>query len=116
MEESDHKTGISLDLLHEGRISMSSTGTTLATQAPVLEPTTQSFIDALIAAGGPPLYTLTPDAAREVLAGAQRQPVAKLPASITDTTFPVGPTGSVRIRIVRPEGVKGTLPVVMHFH
>ncbi len=83
---------------------------------PVLEPATQKFIDALTAAGGPPLYTLTPTAAREVLAGAQRQPVRKLPASIEDTTFPVGPTGSVRIRIVRPEGAKETLPVVMHFH
>jgi acetyl esterase len=64
--------------------------------APVLEPTTQKFIDALAAAGGPPLYTLSPDAARDVLAGAQAQPVAKLPAAIEDTTFPVGPTGSVR--------------------
>jgi acetyl esterase len=84
--------------------------------APVLEPTTQKFIDALAAAGGPPIYTLSPDAARDVLAGAQAQPVAKLPASIEDTTFPVGPTGSVRIRIVRPQGASGALPVVMHFH
>jgi acetyl esterase len=88
----------------------------LSTAAPVLEPSTQRFIDALTAAGGPPIYTLTPNAAREVLASAQRQPVAKLPASIEDTTFPVGPTGSVRIRIVRPEGAKETLPAVMHFH
>ena len=84
--------------------------------APVLEPTTQKFIDALAAAGGPPIYTLSPDAARDVLAGAQAQPVAKLPAAIEDTTFPVGPTGSVRIRIVRPQGASGALPVVMHFH
>src|SRR5262245_47856498 len=84
--------------------------------APVLEPTTQKFIDALSAAGGPPLYTLSPKAAREVLVGAQAQPVAKLPASIKDTTFPVGPTGSVRIRIVRPQDASGALPVVMHFH
>jgi acetyl esterase len=83
---------------------------------PVLEPTTQKFTDALAAAGGPPLYTLSPDAARDVLAGAQAQPVAKLPASIEDTTFAVGPTGSVRIRIVRPQGASGALPVVMHFH
>src|SRR5262245_32199534 len=99
--------------LHERRMNMSAT----EILAPiVLEPTTQRFIDALTAAGGPPLYTLTPTAAREVLAGAQRQPVAKLPASITDTTFPVGPTGSVRIRIVRPEGPNGVLPVVRHIH
>jgi acetyl esterase len=84
--------------------------------APVLEPTTQKFIDELAAAGGPPIYTLSPRAARDVLAGAQAQPVAKLPASIEDTTFPVGPTGAVRIRIVRPQGASGALPVVMHFH
>jgi acetyl esterase len=70
----------------------------------------------LTAAGGPPIYTLSPDAARDVLAGAQAQPVAKLPAAIEDTTFPFGPTGSVRIRIVRPQGASGALPVVMHFH
>ena len=62
--------------------------------AAVLEPTTRKFIDALAAAGGPPIYTLSPQAARDVLAGAQAQPVAKPPAAIEDTTFPVGPTGS----------------------
>jgi len=90
--------------------------TAIPQTAPVLEPETQKFVDSLAAAGGPPLYTLTPDAARDVLAGAQAIPVTKLPASIEDTTFPVGPTGSVRIRIVRPEGAKGPLPVVIHCH
>jgi acetyl esterase len=84
---------------------------------PVLEPTTQSFIDSLNAAGGPPIYTLSPAAARDVLSNAQKAAsVEKLPASIEDTTFPVGPTGSVNVRIVRPQGAKGPLPVVMHFH
>src|SRR5215207_4320069 len=82
----------------------------------LLEPTTQSFIDALTAAGGPPLYTLSPAEARAALAGAQAQPVTKLNALIEDTTCPVGPTGSVRIRIVRPPEAGGVLPVVMHFH
>ena len=50
--------------------------------AAVLEPETQKFVDSLAAAGGPPLYTLTPDAARDLLAGAQAIPVTKLPASI----------------------------------
>lgn len=84
--------------------------------SPLLEPRTQAFIDSLNAAGGPPLYTLTPDAARAVLAEAQSAPVEKLPATIEDTIFPVGPTGSVRIRIVRPQGAKATLPVVFHIH
>lgn len=50
--------------------------------APVLEPVTQKFIDTLSAAGGPPLYTLSPADARNVLTGVQAQSVAKLPASI----------------------------------
>lgn len=84
--------------------------------APVLEPVTQKFIDGLAAAGGPPLYTMSPDAARAVLAGAQSIPVTKLPAAIEDTTFPVGPTGTVRIRIVRPEAATGRLPAILHIH
>lgn len=90
--------------------------TKVGADTPVLEAGTQKFMDALAAAGGPPIYTLSPEAARKVLAGAQEGPVAKLPASIEDTTFPVGPTGSVRIRIVRPEGAKGVLPVVLYLH
>lgn len=38
-----------------------------AAAAPVLERATQHFIDALAAASGPPSYTLTPQAARDVL-------------------------------------------------
>jgi acetyl esterase len=84
--------------------------------APVLEPCTQAFIDALSAAGGPPVYTLSPDAARATLTQVQAAPVEKLPASIEDTKFPVGPTGSVNIRIVRPADAQGVLPVVFHIH
>lgn len=80
----------------------------------VLEPTTQRLVDSV--ASGPPLYTLTPQTARDVLTRVQRMPVAKLPASIQDTLLPVGPTGETRVRIVRPEGASGPLPVVMWFH
>jgi hypothetical protein len=38
------------------------------------------------------------------------------PADIEDTTWPVGPTGTTRIRIVRPQGATGTLPLLMYFH
>jgi acetyl esterase len=37
-------------------------------------------------------------------------------ADVADMEFPVGPTGSTRIRIVRPKGVTGALPVLMYFH
>lgn len=85
-------------------------------RAPVLDAQTQKFIDTLSAAGGPPIYTLSPTDARKVLAGAQAEPVAKQPASIQDTEFPVGPTGKVRMRIVKPQGAQGMLPVVIYVH
>lgn len=81
---------------------------------PVLEPTTQKFIDSL--AGSKPIYTFSPDEARNILAGAQKGDVKKLAAREEDKVIKVGPTGSVKLRIVRPEGAKGTLPVVMYFH
>ncbi|MES2638819.1 MAG: alpha/beta hydrolase [Myxococcota bacterium] len=81
-----------------------------------VDPLTQAFVDTVVAAGGPPLYTLTPDAARRVLAQAQAGNVPKLPADIEDATFPVGPTGSVRVRLVRPPGARGKLPAVVYLH
>ena len=79
-----------------------------------LEPTTQKFIDSL--AGAPPMHTLSPEAAHAVLTDLQSRPVPMPDAEITDTTFPVGPTGTTRIRIVRPRGASGVLPVLMYFH
>ncbi len=89
---------------------------TAAHSAPVLEPTTQGFIDALAAQGGPAIYTLSPADARNVLAGAQAKPVAKQAAHIEDRVLPIGPTGKVSIRIVKPEHAKGTLPAIVYFH
>jgi acetyl esterase len=81
---------------------------------PILEPTTQQFIDSL--AGSPALWTLRPDAAHKVLTDLQAKPVAMRPAEIEDTTWPVGPTGTTRIRIVRPVGARGTLPLLFYTH
>ena len=70
--------------------------------AMTIDPTAQKFLDALAKAGGPPIYTMSPTAARGVLSSAQAAPVAKLPADIRDMTIPVGPTGSTRLRVIRP--------------
>ena len=83
---------------------------------PVLDPTTQAFIDSLEAAGGKPIYTLSYADARKVLEDAQAINVRKLPAEIEEKVFPVGPTGQVSVRIYRPPNAKGSLPVVMYFH
>ena len=63
---------------------------------PVLEHTTQAFIDALEAQGGKPLYTLSYEDARKVLEDAQAINVKKLPADIEEKVFPGGPTGELR--------------------
>jgi hypothetical protein len=42
-----------------------------AAGAPILEPATHHFIDALVEACGPPRYALTPQAAHKVLSEAQ---------------------------------------------
>jgi acetyl esterase len=81
-----------------------------------VEPGTKKFVDELAAKGGPPLYTLTPEAARKVLRDIQAAPVKKVPARIEDKVFPVGPGGSVSVRIVRPERSTGTLPGVIYIH
>ncbi|MDP2315091.1 MAG: alpha/beta hydrolase [Pseudomonadota bacterium] len=81
-----------------------------------VEPKTQAFLDQLAAAGGPPIYTLAPQAARDVLLQVQAGNVPKAPAEIEDATFPVGPTGTVPVRILRPSGQMGRLPVVLYFH
>ena len=79
-----------------------------------LEPATQQFIDTL--AGGPPLHTLSPAEARLAFARLQSQPVGKPGAQCDDMTFPIGPTGSVPVRIVRPRDSDGALPVVVYCH
>jgi acetyl esterase len=80
----------------------------------VLELHTQQFVDGL--AGAQPIDTLSPADARSFLRRAQSAPVGKPSAQIEDIAFPVGPTGSVPVRIVRPVGTAEVLPVVLYFH
>jgi acetyl esterase len=81
---------------------------------PILEPLTQQFVDSL--AGFEPISTLTPVEARAVLSRLQSIPVGRPSAIIQEMSFPVGPTGSVRIRLVRPRDEPHPPPVIMHFH
>jgi len=84
-------------------------------QGPVLEAQTQRFLDALAAQGGPPIYQLSYADARQVLENAQAG-VSGLPADTEDRVLPTGPTGEVAVRIYRPKGAQGVLPVVMYLH
>jgi acetyl esterase len=76
----------------------------------------QKFLDTLEAGGAPPIQTLTPQDARNLLVQAQAVHVGLLPADIEDLTISGGPTGQVHIRIVRPHGRQDELPAIMYFH
>jgi acetyl esterase len=83
--------------------------------AQALDPGTQTFIDAL--AGAKPVYTLPIADARNVLAGAQKSVAVKLaPATVQDRVLNLGPTGRTRVRVYRPIGARGALPVVIYTH
>jgi acetyl esterase len=94
------------------------TSTFMPTTLPdvVLEPDAQAMADAVAAAPGPPLYTLSPLDARAVLDGAQAGEVAMAPADIEEVEVPGGPDGRVSLTIVRPAGATGILPVVIYVH
>jgi acetyl esterase/lipase len=87
----------------------------------MLELKTRKFIQDLEAQGGPPIYQLSVEKARDVLNQVQEKfrpddNQAQIPAQIQDETLPVGPNGSISIRIVRPQIYTGTLPIIMYFH
>jgi len=83
-------------------------------EEPVLDAATQQFVDALAARGAPSIYTLSPTEARKALAVVQSGCVGKPAARFEEITLPVGPTGSVRIRIIRPVAVNDALPVLIY--
>jgi acetyl esterase len=79
----------------------------------VLEPAAQDLADAT--AKPPYLYELGALAARKVLDDLQAAPVDKLPVDEEWVTVPAA-VGDVRVRLVRPQGVEGPLPVVVYMH
>lgn len=81
---------------------------------PILEAETEEFLAGL--AGAPPIYTLTPEAARDVLVSVQSGPVSAPAVDIEDRVLAIGPTGSTKIRVYRPKGMDGVLPGIVYFH
>ncbi len=79
----------------------------------VLEPAAQQVADAF---SKPPfLYDMAPSAARKVLDDAQSGPVNKLPVDEEWITVPAS-VGDVRVRIIKPQGASGLLPVIVYMH
>ncbi|GAA4906782.1 acetyl esterase/lipase [Nonomuraea thailandensis] len=79
----------------------------------VLEPAAQEFAQA---AGRPPfVYELGTEGARKLLDGVQSGTVPMPDVDEKWITVPAA-AGDVRVRIVRPAGSAGTLPVVLYVH
>jgi len=82
-----------------------------------LDPHVLDFLKELERQGGPPLYTLSPPDARNVLLTVQRSAsITNMPIDGEDRTIPGGPTGEVSLRIIRPQAITGALPGIMYFH
>ncbi|MEV0890772.1 alpha/beta hydrolase [Promicromonospora sp. NPDC050262] len=79
-----------------------------------LEPAAQAFVDATSA---PPfLYELPPEEGRKVVDSVQDTPIEKPDVDEEWVEITGGPTGSVRLRIVKPIGADGDLPVILYVH
>lgn len=87
-----------------------------AAGSPGVEHTTQGFLETLAASGGKPLETLTPQDARAVLSGAQAGVKVDLSGIRVERRTIQADGQPLEIRVVRPEGAKGELPVFMFFH
>lgn len=91
-------------------------GNAFAAGSPGVEHNTQKFLEALEAGGGKPIEQLSPADARQVLVGAQAGVKLTLPkADVSQKTIDVDGQ-KINLTIVRPAGVKGTLPAFMFFH
>ena len=80
----------------------------------VLEPAAQEFADAT--ANPPFLADLGPVDGRKTVDEVQSGDIAKPDVDIEDTSVPGGPSGEVSVRIIRPKGATGTLPVIVYMH
>lgn len=79
----------------------------------ILEPSAQGIVDAT---STPPfIYELEPAAARAVLEDLQADPAGLLPVDEEWVTVPAA-VGDARVRIIRPAGSTGALPVIVYMH
>lgn len=81
----------------------------------VLDGTVQSFLEKISSQGETSIDKTSYRAGRVLVRNLQAGG-PRLSADIEDRTLPVGPRGSVSIRIVRPMGNQEVLPVIVYFH
>jgi acetyl esterase len=81
---------------------------------PVLEPAAQEFADAT--ANPPFLFDLSIEEGRRTVDTVQDGEVGGPTVDVTTLTVPGGPTGEVVVKVYRPAGSTGSLPVVVYTH
>ncbi|MEU3244466.1 MULTISPECIES: alpha/beta hydrolase [unclassified Streptomyces] len=81
---------------------------------PVLEPAAAAFAEAT--ANPPYLFDLAPAEGRKAVDEVQSGGIVGPEVDEEWTTVSGGPTGEVRVRVVRPAGVTGVLPVIVYIH
>lgn len=86
----------------------------MSSSKPVLEPEAAAFAKET---DSPPfLYQLPPAEGRKTVDEVQSGDIDKPEIDEEWVTVDGGPTGQVKVRIVRPAGITGTLPVVFYIH
>ncbi|MGV9702412.1 alpha/beta hydrolase [Streptomyces sp. NPDC003483] len=81
---------------------------------PVLEPAAAAFAEAT--ANPPYLFDLAPAEGRKAVDEVQSGGIVGPEVDEEWTTVSGGPTGEVRVRVVRPAGATGVLPVIVYIH
>jgi acetyl esterase len=87
---------------------------TSSTTTVVLESAAREFASAT--ADPPYLFDLGPVESRRIVDELQSGEIEKPDVEIKDTTIPGGPSGRVSVRILRPMGARGRLPVILYSH
>ena len=88
----------------------------MAAGSPGVEHNVQRFLEAVASGGGKPLEQLSPADARAVLSSVQAGPKLDSPkVEISYKTIKVDGR-EIKLNVVSPAGVAGTLPVFMFFH
>lgn len=93
-----------------------SEATPITSHTVVLEPAAQALAAALAVAGGPQIFTLSPEEARAAFQQMQTGDVTMRPAVVEPHAIPGGPDGEISITVVRPLDSNGSLPAVVYTH
>ncbi|MCP5150358.1 MAG: alpha/beta hydrolase [Ectothiorhodospiraceae bacterium] len=82
-----------------------------------LDPEIRQFLDRMASAGVKPVQSLDPVAAREQMEALVRaRPIPPTPVGeVRDVTVP-GAAGAIPVRVYRPEGARGQLPLLVYYH